>query len=485
VTAGPRISEFERRWRSLGWGDTMRDVEFVRCSQIQVIADNRFSNDHNMSSHCVARPLDPAEAFFFMSDRISCMNFVFFAERSGHLDPARIRAALAVIQDENPLLRSRISWSADRGLCFEPASGTPIDLECREANANDWQTWLEYELAHPFAEGAAPLIRCLYLEMSSPEQSVLALVFHHAVADGRSGNELLRRLLDCIATHKGLRADGSTSPLPPMHQVFPPRFRWTEQPDAAKRAKEGLMTDYKRHGPLTPLPWLSSDISTRTPRFIRLSFPSDVTQRLLALSRQHGTSVHGAICAAQLLAQFRLQMGDEPATLLLSCPVDMRPLLEPAQPVAPTALCMSLISAAFVLDSSTDFWVLARDVIAQTRKQLARGEGHIFFTMYGLDGAPVGPDRMARFSKIILSTWQNTMVSNIGKVAAIDSDPAVEAVSFALCPMPYQTLFNAVSTYKDRLMLNLGYDAGKVAEETATELAAGMRDALHAAAATA
>ncbi len=435
-----------------------------------------------MSSHCVARPLDPAEAFFFMADRVSCMNFVFFAERSGHLDPGRIRAALAVIQDENPLLRSSISWSADRGLCFEPAPGTPIDLGCREVNADDWQTWLEQELARPFGEGVAPLIRCLYLEMPSPERSVLALVFHHAVADGRSGNELLRRLLDGIATPKDLRADGGMSPLPPMHQVFPPRFRWNEQPDAAKRSKAGLTADYKRHGPLTPLSWLSSAIQTRKPRFIRLGFSSDVTQRLLALSRQHGTSVHGAICAAQLLAQFRLQMGDDPATLFLSCPVDMRPLLEPAQPVAPTALCTSLISAAFVLDSSTDFWALARDVMVQTRKQLARGEGHLFFNMYGLDGAPVGPERMERFSKIILSTWQNTMVSNIGTVAAIASDPAVEAISFALCPMPYQTLFNAVSTYQDRLMLNLGYDAGKLSEETAAELAAGMRDALQAAA---
>jgi hypothetical protein len=129
--------------------------------------------------------------------------------------------------------------------------------------------------------------------------------------------------------------------------------------------------------------------------------------------------------------------------------------------------------------------VLARDVIVQTRKQLARGEGHLFFNMFGLDGAPIGPERMGRFSKVILSTWQNTMVSNIGKVAAIASDPAVEAISFALCPMPYQTLFNAVSTYQDRLMLNLGYDAGKLSEETAAELAAGIRDALHAAAVTA
>ena len=267
-----------------------------------------------------------------------------------------------------------------------------------------------------------------------------------------------------------------------MHRAFPPQFRWAEQPAAAKRVKDGLITDYKRHGALTPLPWLSSSAPTRAPRFIRLAFPADVTRRLLALSRQHGTSVHGAICAAQLLAQHRLQTADDPATLLLSCPVDMRPLLDPVQPSRPTALCISLVSAGFVVASHTDLWTLARDVITQTRLQLARGEGHIFFSLYGLDGTPVAPDRMPRFTKAILSSWQNTMVSNIGKVAAIDSDPAVEAISFALCPMPYQTVFNAVSTYKDKLLFNVGYDAGKLPEKTATELAAGMHDALQEAA---
>jgi len=67
-------------------------------------------------------------------------------------------------------------------------------------------------------------------------------------------------------------------------------------------------------------------------------------------------------------------------------------------------------------------------------------------------------------------------------VAAIDGDPAVDAISFALCPMPYQTLFGSVSTYKDQLLLNVGYDASRLSEDTAVELAAGTRDALRDAA---
>ena len=45
-----------------------------------------------MQADRIDRPLDPGEAFFFLADRSSCMNFVLFAERRGHLDAERIRA---------------------------------------------------------------------------------------------------------------------------------------------------------------------------------------------------------------------------------------------------------------------------------------------------------------------------------------------------------------------------------------------------------
>lgn len=417
-----------------------------------------------------------------MADRVSCMNFAIFAERSGHLDTEQIRSSLAVIQDENPLLQVCIRWTEEHGLRFEPVANTSIDLVCRTVDADDWQRWIEQELAHPFPTGSAPLIRCRYLEMPSPERSVLVLVFHHSIADGRSGIELLRRLIECIAIGTTLRTRASVSSLRPMHDAFPQRFRWTEQLASAKQVKDALIADYKRHGRSTPMPWLSSNAPTRTPRFIRIAFPPEVTQRLLELSRRHETSVHGALCAAQLVAQYQSRTDRDPATLFLSFPVDMRALVEPTQPIAPVALYASLISAAFAVDTNTDFWALAREVVTQTRRQLERGEGHIFFQLYGLDGTPVMPDRMEPFARLLLSTWQNTMVSNVGNVEAIDSEPEVDAISFALCPMPYQTLFTSVSTYRGRLLLNIGYDAGKVSDAIAAKVAAGVRTALQEAA---
>ena len=103
----------------------------------------------------ISRPLDPGEAFFFLSDHVSCMNFVVLAERTGTLQPERIRRALDTVQQEHALLQTRISWTEDTGLRFEPAPGAAIDLLCHASSTADWPGLIEQELANPFALGVA------------------------------------------------------------------------------------------------------------------------------------------------------------------------------------------------------------------------------------------------------------------------------------------------------------------------------------------
>lgn len=436
------------------------------------------------------RPLDPGEAFFYLSDHVSCMNFVVMAERVGGLQPAQVRTALDIIQKDNTLLQASISWTEETGLCFVHTPGPSIELRCDASTLAAWQTTIEQQLSEPFATGASPLVRCLYVDLApvqsadpaQPARSVLALCFHHAVADGRSGTELLRRMLSLMAsgTHPP-EADRPTF-LPSMADVHPAHYRWTAHPAAAKALRNTLIGDYRRHGPLPAVPWLESVATQRVPQFIRMRFSSGVTQSLRAKARAEGTTLHGVLCAAQLLAQLELQPTGAPSTFFLSCPVDMRPHLEPEQPVTPTGLFTSLISATFEVQAGTDFWQLARDIIIQTRLQLARGEGHLLYHLYGLDGSPVLPHQLEPFRKKALASLPNTMVSNLGAVAAVAEDPAVETISFALCPMPYQTLFTAASSYQDQLVLNVGFDAARVTPANAQVLTRRMQHLLHEAA---
>jgi len=399
------------------------------------------------------------------------MNFVVFAQRSATLQPERIILALDKLQQENALLQTRIDWSEERGLRFEPAPGQPIALHCQPTTTDDWQGVIERELAQPFASGSAPLMRCLYLENKAACSSVLALSFHHAIADGRSGTALLRRLLSLLANTRAATPTLHPAALPAMTEVFPARYRWAEQPEAAKALRHTLIGDYRRHGALPPIPWLAAQASARTPRFIPLVIPQTTSGHLLARARTENTTVHGLLCAAQLLAQHRLQAQGEASTFFLSCPIDMRAHLEPPQPAAPTGLFVSLISNTFQVGTDSNIWTLARAVMAQTRRQIARGEGHLLYWLYGLTGAPVLPSHMDAFRAKALASLPNTMVSNVGAIDTVVDDPAVEAISFALCPMPYQTLFTAASSYRGRLILNVGFDAQRVSLVNAQALA--------------
>jgi len=415
------------------------------------------------------------------------MNFVVFAQRSSTLDTARLQAELNRIQQENLLLQVRIEWTLQQGLRFETAEPLPtIQLQCHTTDAKNWQSWIEGELSAPFATGTAPLLRCLYLEIDNAEatspRSVLALTFHHSIADGRAGTALLRSLLERLANAPRTEPDSpslSVLPvLPAMADVYPPAYRWSENPEAAKALRSTLIGDYRRHGALPPIPWLASQATGRTPRFIRLQLPAHVTQRLLIRARENSTTLHGLLCAAQLIAQWQQQTDAAPTAYFLSCPVDMRVHLEPAQPVCPTGLYVSLISNTFQISAETDVWSLARSIMTQTRLQLARGEGHLLYHLYGLTGAPVLPEHFESFKTKALASLPNTMVSNIGAVSPVVDDPATESISFALCPMPYQTLFTAASSYNNTLILNIGFDADRLAPALAQTLVQAMHEVM-------
>jgi NRPS condensation-like uncharacterized protein len=413
------------------------------------------------------------------------MNFVVLAERKGTLAPESIRRALHTVQQEHALLQTHISWTETNGLRFEPAPGHMIDLACHKVRGQHWQRLIEQELSHTFAPDSAPLMRCIYIEWdesktpaSDSKNCVLALTFHHSVADGRSGTAILRRLLSLMVQESAPSSGTGPTHLPPMAELMPAPYRWAEQPDAAKQLRNTLVTDYRRHGLLPAIPWLAAEANSREPRLIRLQLDAPSTTRLIEQARAQGSTVHGALCAAQLLAQWQQQPTAEPVASFLCCPVDLRPHLDPVPATSPTGFFTSLISGSFLTGPDTDAWELAREIVAQTRQQIARGEGHLLYHLYGLDGSPLPPQVMDVFRKKALASLPNTMVSNIGVVEAVEDDPAVKAISFALCPMPYQTLFTAASCYQGRLILNLGYDAARITPKTAQALATALHDIL-------
>jgi hypothetical protein len=231
----------------------------------------------------------------------------------------------------------------------------------------------------------------------------------------------------------------------------------------------------KRHGRPSALSWLDQQQAQRVPRFLRLEME---TAPLLAGCRANGATLHGALGAAQLLATFKAMACKDAQTLSLGSPADMRPHLDGEIAADGLGLYVTLVHSSYRVGPDTSFWELAREVGADIKRQLARGDGHLLFTQIQPDAYPPTEDGIAAFAKLMLASPQNSMISNIGVVEPVAGMPEVEAISFALCPVSYQVLFTAVSSYRGRLIVNLVYDAAKLSAERAQQLASWIEEAL-------
>ena len=421
----------------------------------------------------VDRALDPAERFFWLADRVSCMNFVVFAELDGIVDARALRAALERAQAAQPLLRVRIAV-AEGAPRFETDERARIPLKEHAVTARDCQAHVERELATAFETNAAPLMRCVRLSFTDAPRSVLVLTFHHAIADGRSGALLLRQVL-AEALSIQPPAPGEPVVHAPLHELFPPQYRWGDRPEAAEAVYEQQMALLARDGPVLPMPWLQATPAVAQPRFERLAVERDATARLRQRCHEHGTTLHGALGAAQLLALHALWGASDARTLLLSHPVDLRSRLARAVPPDYLGLYVSVLASPHRVDAGSDFWTLAREIAGDLRAQLARGEAHLFYALQNLDEVPPGEAGVAWFGKRLRSMLPNVSLSNIGPVEALGGGDRIRSLSFALCPMPFQLAFCAACTYAGRLLINLTYDARKLPPRDAARMTADLR----------
>ena len=85
------------------------------------------------------------------------------------------------------------------------------------------------------------------------------------------------------------------------------------------------------------------------------------------------------------------------------------------------------------------------------------------------------------FKKMIERAPQVTLVSNVGRLAPLPAATPfkVEALSFALCPMFNHLLFNAASTFNDRMTMNVNFDAARLPTEKALPIIADLEAILH------
>jgi amino acid adenylation domain-containing protein len=348
------------------------------------------------------RPVGLLEQLFLALDRFRPMNVVACAHLSVPPDLDRVTAAAHAAQAAHPLLRARLDdgggmprWRTDAG---------PLPLSVRARQGEDhWLRVAEEELALPFDLACGPLCRLTVL--NGADGADLLLAFHHAVADAQAGMQLLAALLgDGAAGVEGALPAAYEHRAASVLRVSPPL---------------GILSP----GSLAAAPWRA--------RLTHRRLDARTTAALAVRARAEGSTVHGALAAALLIATGRS------GAFGLTSPVSVRHALGDGDIFT---LAVAEVTTAHMVRQDQPFWPLAAAISAAVRQRAApevllpahlaalehlAGTGRL--EALAGDIARFAPDRLG--------------LTNLGRVVLPGSPP----LDFAVVPPATQAVLAAVT----------------------------------------
>ncbi len=310
------------------------------------------------------RPLTGLERWCWLIDRAAVFNLVYVARVRGRFDLRRLRLALEVLQYHYPQLASRI---ADEGTVSFVAAGPPVPVDLRAFADDGWRQAAIDEADTPVPVEEGPAVRCVVLD--GDDTSDLILTFHRAAADARSGATIVDELLRLHA--------GEAQPALPAPEVLQPPTeeivgsRWAAI--VASRKQLRLSRRMRAFRPRQSVP-----AKHRSTGLADVTLTKETVRDLTGTARAHGTSFHGALCAAVLLSVREELRKEGHPDVFLGCEtsVDMRRRTE-LRPGAVGNLLSHVISGHRIHEN-TLLWDLAAQVSESLRTSIRSEEVKAF-----------------------------------------------------------------------------------------------------------
>lgn len=424
------------------------------------------------------RRLGRTESIYWLLDQLYCLNFVVFAELEGALNEHDLQDALDIAQQENPVLRSQIAIDDAGQPCFTPASAKERPLMLQPRGLRNWRRSIEAELVTPFAQNNAPLARLLWFQGAGKE-SVVAMIFHHSIADGKSGAHVL---LDVL---RRATAQDRNLHLKAAHPSSQQLDLIKDKGLAAGKLKEikfwlGKGKDVLKFAEQLP----GYDMQPRDTRKIKtlpFAIPSKTNAALLAVCRNRSTTIHGALGAALLFA-INDEFEEEKARFLgLNSLADLRNVLKGNLSEQDLGLYIATLTTVHRLGKKPDFWHLAREIPSHLKAVMNSGDANLINGIYTEMPLFTSDKKGARrVQKIVALAPPSSMLTNIGRIKEVPLGETlrIRSLAFAVSPPAQQPICVTAASYGGQMYLNVLYDQCKLEDDQVRRIAENMMSSL-------
>ena len=255
------------------------------------------------------RPLGGLEQFFSLVDQHRSVHFAMAAHIEGQATIAAWRTALDALQERHPFFSVGIERRDGGSPHFRADLNAriPLRIVTKPEHAK-WQMEVAKELATPFDEQQAPLVRAVLSH--GTRESIFILTAHHSIADGLSLTYAIRDVIRALS--------GKTlEPLPPTL----PQELLVE----LSLRKRGSAQSPMESGPAERgVPVAFRPLYGALPSIDALRLTPELTSSLLELSRKEGTTAHGALCAALAFAGREVSNDWRKAPVRILSPFNLR-----------------------------------------------------------------------------------------------------------------------------------------------------------------
>ncbi|CAB3771143.1 hypothetical protein [Paraburkholderia humisilvae] len=349
------------------------------------------------------RMLGVFEEYFWLLQQRLPRTIVVATEVQGRTTVEQWRAALGAVQAHHTILSARIRQKPGLRPCFEFVPNAPLALKVvpSESGTRLFEL-ISAELATRFVPDDALLrVSILY----SRDRTTLVLGADHAALDGPSLILLIRDLVRALAGE----ALGSPRAMPPSHDQLL-GLRTSDQYAFATLSRTAR--DEQRHG-LQPMADATLAADHEQPLLQQIWLEPSVSALVARHARNQQATVHGALCAAVMLAGRALSRSWRDNTVRCSSSIDSRALFGANEQlgVFEAQRCTELEPL-----TPPSFWEVARTVTQNLAVRTSAVESAGGFSTPVLDMISAGADP----DQLVISNRQRAptlRIDNYGQLA--------------------------------------------------------------------